>query len=93
MTQQEIISFNSRWLAYEGTHVMGSKVNALLQAVVANNISEGVDGKRIGVEGSVSLGVDDTSVGDRASTGASYSIRCETNAAGLVESITITQNN
>ena len=91
MTQQEITSFNSRWLAYEGTHVMGSKVNALLQAVVANNISEGEDGKRIEVDGSVSLGVDDTAVGDKANTGESYSIECETNSAGLVTAIHIGQ--
>lgn len=39
LSEQEIQSFNAKFIAYEGTNVSGSRVNALIQQVIATNQS------------------------------------------------------
>lgn len=39
MDEQEIMAFNNKFTQYEGENVRGSQVNALAQAVLANNQS------------------------------------------------------
>ena len=95
MTEQEIATFNSKFTSYEGSHVMGSKVNALLQAVASSNIQEGTQGKRIKIsypstEGNVNAEIE--KVEKKVNTGNSYTVKCDTNSTGLVNTITVTQN-
>ena len=40
LNKQEIESFNSEWLAYEGTNKTASEVKAMIQAVNASNSAE-----------------------------------------------------
>ena len=37
MSEQEMMAFNNKFTAYEGTNKRGTEVNALIQAVIANN--------------------------------------------------------
>ena len=93
MTESEIATFNAKFTSYEGDHVMGSKINTLLQTVATNNLTEGTDGKQV----SVTIdGADQGAITDaknsRVPTGASYDVDWTPNATGLVETITITTN-
>ncbi len=102
MTEQEIATFNAKFNGYQGANVMGSKVNALIQTVASNNLSEGKTGKRVKIS---YPGVNDagtaTSVQNKdienadvkVTTGKSYKVVIKTNAkTGLVDTITVTAN-
>lgn len=93
MTEQEIATFNSKFTAYEGKNVMGSKVNALLQAVATNNVTEGDSGKQIEVKNGGNYdGATGkfTSVTSKANTGKAYTVETKTNNTGIITEITIT---
>ena len=45
LSEQEIQSFNAKFAAYEGTNVSGSRVNSLIQQVIATNSSLIDEGK------------------------------------------------
>lgn len=96
MTEQEIATFNSKFTAYEGKNVMGSKVNALLQAIATNNVTEGESGKRIKItpganyEGPTGY---ITSVSSKAKTGQSYEVTFTPNNTGIITDVTIKGNN
>lgn len=93
MTEQEIATFNAKFTSYEGNNVMGSKVNALLQAVATNNVTEGTDGKQIEVKAGNGYAGETgkfTSVTKKANTGQAYTVKATTNATGLITEITIT---
>ena len=64
MTGTEVTTFNAKFESYAGTNVMGSKVNALLNAVAASNRSEGNEGRQITLKGSI------TDTNTKASTGS-----------------------
>ena len=75
---------------------MGSKVNALLQTIATNNVTEGADGKQIEVtsggnyDGSTGK---ITSVAAKAKTGQSYKVEFTPNNTGIIISVKITGNN
>ena len=53
LSEQEIQSFNAKFTAYEGDKVSGSRVNSLIQQVIATNQSSYNEGK---VDNLVSIG-------------------------------------
>lgn len=88
MSQQEVTAFNAQFESYDGTNVMGSKVNALLKVVAQSNRSEGTDGRQVTLNGDIT-----DPVNQRASTGHSYNVTLVPDqTTGLVTSITIEQN-
>lgn len=93
MTESEITTFNAKFTPYEGNNVMGSKVNALLQAVATNNLTEGEDGKQVEIVGGTGYTGDTgriTAVNNKVGTGRAYEVTSTPNSTGLITTITIT---
>ena len=93
MSEQEIMAFNNKFTPYEGSNKRGSEVNALIQAVRANNQSasdEGATEKIITItHGSDVTTAADGTVTGRVTTGGTFTVAI-TYVNGLVHTITIT---
>lgn len=76
MSEVEIQQFNQKFTQYEGEHVRGATVNSMLQAVLANNLSQDSDERKITVSGSTSLGITDTTI-TKVPTGSTYKVECK----------------
>ena len=106
MSEQEVMAFNSKFTSYRGRNKRGAEVNALIQAVRANNQSAVTEGaKEKVVEIKAGTGVDDTVTTDTKETnttfgavtgsvtkGNTYKITIGYKN-GLVNTITIDKNN
>ena len=100
---QEIQAFNDQFAQYEGEHVRGSEVNAMLKTVLDSNMksrSEGLDPaaddhpKFVEVSGGdVNLAETATSIGtNKADTSKLYTITVDRNSTtGFVHTITVTE--
>ena len=100
MSQVEIQQFNQQFTQYEGPSVKGSTVRALYQAVLANNVSQDSDSKKVSITNSATA---DAGLASSAlamptgyaniPTGSSYNVVCGYSSsggnAGLVTTITI----
>lgn len=92
LNEAEATQFNGKFKAYEGTAVSGSKVNAMLNTVLQHNINNTDQGKKVTVDGDISLGTNATSVETKADTGSTYKVTCKyTPATGLINAITVTK--
>ena len=99
MSEVERATFNSKFTQYEGEHVRGASVNALLDAVLNNNraaTNAGEDNKKIVIVNdntSISLvgnTMVTTEVTKKAQTGKTYTVKVtEYGSTGLVKKITI----
>ena len=101
MSQVDITSFNSQFTQYEGTNVRGAQVNSLLSQVQSSNVSNQEDDTRqiaVTVTASSWNGTNKPnkkvimkgSDYDKANTGATYTVSCDTDSeTGLVNLITI----
>ena len=104
LSAQEVTSYNSEWLAYEGT-ITGTQAKALCTAVISHNNSEEDTSRQINVTTSSYSGEtvdadDDVSNADSASitsvksslnSGTKYIITFEYTSNGLVKNIGITK--
>lgn len=97
MTEQEIATFNAKFNSYEGTNVMGSKVNALIQAVATNNVTEGDNGKKINIKYKAADGSDVNDAIQKAdkkvNTGSAYKVKMIPNKTGIIYQIEIESRN
>ena len=101
MTQVEITQFNTQFTQYQGKQ-RGSVVKSLYQIVLANNISQDSDDRRVAIDGPVensNLGKTDKKLPSAVAniaTGSTYNITIEYGEkggnAGLVDKITITSS-
>jgi len=96
-SRAEISAFNAEYQKYEGTRVSGTTVNSMLQAVVANNLTQDDDARKITVKsgGSEGISVSTTanSIGTKALTSATYTVEITTyNSQGFASEITVTKN-
>ena len=83
MSEVEMNAFNAKFEQYEGVQ-RGSSVRALLQSVIANNISEMNDDRKVEVSGAVTMTKDDTEAPiDEIQTGSTYNVEIQYNE-GLV---------
>lgn len=90
LSEAEILSFNDKFLQYEGTSVTGSQVNAMLRTVDSNNIvnQDTNSGKHVNVY----KGDTGTEAFTSADTGKRYTVKCEKNAnSGLINIIRVTE--
>ena len=85
MDQLEMQNFNAKFTQYEGKSVRGSTVNSMLQAVVANNMSQDDNSRKVKVvleagcvKGSTSEQTqgEDTSQALKVTTGSTYEVSC-----------------
>ncbi len=99
LSEQEIAAFNNKFTPYEGKNIRGPQVNALIQAVVANNQAaseEGNSDKVITLTYPDSNGATQTISGtstttSKVTTGNTYEVKF-TYAKGLVHTIEVTKN-
>ena len=97
MTEVEISTFNQKFTQYEGTNVKGSQVNALLNAIVQNNVANTEDtSKQVEVSVSSSAWQGTAPSGKpvnsttKAQTGKTYKVECTLDSkTGLVTKVTI----
>jgi hypothetical protein len=106
MDQKEIEMFNSTFTNYEGTKVSGTKVRALIGAIISNNsLYKEVDGKLVSltITGTGGATYNATSTDLKSNemsaakasinTGATYTVVMSYNSTtGLINSITISKN-
>lgn len=97
MEDMNISSFNKKFTDYEGDKVKGSKVNALLQEVIASNVNpENTDRKITVIDSSSSNKVSIsgyTQITNSADTSKTYKVKCSYDATtALVNKITIQRN-
>lgn len=103
-TEAEIAAFNGKFEQYEGSNVLTTKVNSLLNTVFAHNQQEAADllvennqqnrlqqPRYVTVSGDVTLKPTATSV-TKLSGASYYTVKCYKDAAGLVTKIEVTKN-
>ncbi len=93
MDEVEVQQFNQKFVQYEGDQ-KGTTIRSLLQAVLANNTSQDSDERRVEVDGDFTVDKGDTNISAQLQdieTGSTYSVQCDYNEDGIVETITIEQ--
>ncbi len=94
MSDVEITQFNAQFTQYQGTQ-SGTTVRALLQEVLSNNMTQDDDGRKVSVNGDITMAATASSAPiNSVTTGGSYTVTCNYGTsgaanAGLVTSITI----
>ena len=90
LTATQIQAQNEKFAKYEGENQRGSVVNALLETVLTNNTTATSEGAKVTVNGAVTLGTSDRSIGTKADTSVLYNIACTRGSSGVITTITIT---
>ena len=102
MDEVAVSTFNQKFQQYEGPNVRGTQVNALLNSVVQNNLSNSDDtSKQVTISVTASNWGSGTkpsgkitSVGAKALTGKSYNVACTPEPkSGYITTITISDAN
>ena len=100
LSEQEKSTFNTIFTLYEGTNVSGSQVNALIQSVVASNLSEKSNSSNrfvsitFPIEDGEEKTIDESSTDTtnlRVETGKQYTVKIEYNN-DIVNKILVTEN-
>lgn len=91
LTATQIQAQNEKFAKYEGENQRGSVVNALLETVLTNNTTATSEGAKVTVNGAVTLGTYDRSIGTKADTSVLYNIACTRGSSGVITTITITR--
>ncbi|MBR3163650.1 MAG: hypothetical protein IKF17_06105 [Clostridia bacterium] len=94
MSEVEMQQFNTKFTQYEGTTVRGAQVNAMLQAVLSNNMSVDSDSRKVkvtitgtGTE-NIAMAITATSLPTaRAATGSTYTVTCKYGNSGSQQGI------
>ena len=91
LSQQEIEAFNASFEQYAGEQ-RGTIVRSLLQAVLANNISQDSVDNRIQISGDITMDVNDTDApSSSVETGATYQVELIYDEEGKITEIQITE--
>ena len=90
MTEVEVSTFNSKFEQYLGSNVRGAQVNALINTVNTNNMSQDDDSKKVKLDGQTKAQNDNAK---NYKTGSTYSVTVTKNTkGGLISEITIAEN-
>ena len=97
---QEITAFNEQFIQYQGQHVRGTEVNAMLNTVLSSNMKSrseglvpGTDPKFVAVSGAANLAAVDQSIvpANMANVSRLYTVQVTMNGTtGFVDTITVT---
>ena len=106
MSEVEISTFNKKFTQYGSDNVRGSQINALIDAIVQNNLSNsGDDSRKVALTQTTATGawsgtvvtdnkITSTSQAATALSGKTYDVKYTPNSTtGLVEKVTITATN
>ena len=91
MTEAQIEAFNAKFKTYEGSNVSTAQVNALLNAILSNNLAENNAGtnRYITVKGGKVTQTTGANSVTQVKGSDYYTVKCEHNANGLVTAIDI----
>lgn len=93
LSQTEIQQFNQQFTSYEGTSVSAANVRALLQTILANNMVQAEDDRKVSVSGNVTMSIEDTQAPTSdIQTGSTYTVEIRYTDDGIVGEIVITEN-
>ena len=93
MTEVDVSTFNSKFEQYLGSNVRGAQVNALINTVNTNNMSQDDDSKKVTIKGNTTNTAQATDYKKDYKTGSTYKVTVTKNTkGGLVSEITITEN-
>ena len=96
MSEVDIQQFNSKFTQYEGKSVKGATVNSMFDAVLASNRAQNDASRQIVVSFDNGSGASNIITkngtdlnGEKATTGATYEVKCSRGSNGLVNKITV----
>lgn len=89
LSEQEVLAFNNKFLAYEGT-IRGSEVKQLINLIDSNNKSREQEGATERIIAYASGSVKDTK---DVKTGATYEVELNKTKSALIDQVKITLKN
>ena len=90
MTEVDVSTFNAKFEQYLGSNVRGAQVNALINTVNTNNMSQDDDSKKVKLDGQAKAQTDNAK---NYETGSTYKVEVvENTKGGLISKIKITEN-
>ena len=93
MTEVDVSTFNSKFEQYLGSNVRGAQVNALINTVNTNNMSQDDTSKKVTVKGNTTTAEQASDYKKDYKTGSTYSVTVTKNTkGGLISEITIAEN-
>ena len=93
MTEVDVSTFNSKFEQYLGSNVRGAQVNALINTVNTNNMSQDDTSKKVTVKGNTTKTEQASDYKKDYKTGSTYKVTVTKNTkGGLISEITIAEN-
>ena len=93
MTEVDVSTFNSKFEQYLGSNVRGAQVNALINTVNTNNMSQDDASKKVTIKGNTTNTEQATDYKKDYKTGSTYKVTVTKNTkGGLISEITIVEN-
>ena len=93
MTEVDVSTFNSKFEQYLGKNVRGAQVNALINTVNTNNMSQDDISKKVTITGNDTTTEKATNYVKNYATGSTYIVKVEAyTKGGLIEKISISEN-
>ena len=93
MTEVDVSTFNSKFEQYLGANVRGAQVNALINTVNTNNMSQDDASKKVTIKGNTTNTEQATDYKKDYKTGSTYKVTVTKNTkGGLISEITIVEN-
>ena len=93
MTEVDVSTFNAKFEQYLGSNVRGAQVNALINTVNTNNMSQDDASKKVTIKGNTTNTEQATDYKKDYKTGSTYKVTVTKNTkGGLISEITIVEN-
>ena len=93
MTEVDVSTFNAKFEQYLGANVRGAQVNALINTVNTNNMSQDDASKKVTIKGNTTNTEQATDYKKDYKTGSTYKVTVTKNTkGGLISEITIVEN-
>ena len=93
MTEVDVSTFNSKFEQYLGANVRGAQVNALINTINTNNMSQDDASKKVTIKGNTTNTEQATDYKKDYKTGSTYKVEVvENTKGGLISKIKITEN-
>ena len=93
MIYQQASTFNAKFEQYLGSNVRGAQVNALINTINTNNMSQDDDSKKVTIKGNTTNTAQATDYKKDYKTGSTYKVTVTKNTkGGLISEITIVEN-
>ena len=93
MTEVDVSTFNAKFEQYLGANVRGAQVNALINTINTNNMSQDDTSKKVTIKGNTTTTAQAPDYKKDYKTGSTYKVTVTKNTkGGLISEITIVEN-